>query len=249
MRLIPRLLLLLVITAAHADGPFGAEAEKVPTLKPYHAVYQARYNGLAIEAHRYLKVTDNGYQLVTEAKNFLGRIHEEENFHLDANNQLIPDDYRYQRSIFGKSRTETLTVDHDANTSVTQRKGREYQLDFAPGQLGPLSYQLAMAADLSHGVETLSYQVIHRGDIKEYHYRRLAEVDMDTPVGRLRTLPVERVRDDSDRETLLWLAPELNYLPVRLVQKEDGETYEMTLKSITLTPDTDSKTGDNDESR
>ncbi|MFA5493838.1 MAG: DUF3108 domain-containing protein [Porticoccaceae bacterium] len=247
MRLIPRLLLLLAVTAAHADEP--PAAEKPPVLQPYHAVYQARYNGLPIEAHRYLRVTDNGYQLVTEAKNFLGRIHEEENFHVDADNRLIPDDYRYQRSIFGKSRTETVTVDHDANKSVTRRKGREHQLDFAPGQLGPLSYQVAMAADLSHDVETLSYQVIHRGDIKQYRYRRLAEVDMDTPVGRLRTLPVERVRDDSDRETVLWLAPELNYLPVRLVQKEDGETYEMTLKSITLTPDTDSKTGDNDESR
>lgn len=227
MRLIATLTLLLL-----AASPWAGE----PELTPYHAVYEARYNGMPIEAHRQLQHTDKGYRIVTEARNFLGHIREEEHFQRDAKGRLIPENYVYDRKILGKSRKETIAVDPAKGISVTRRKGREQILDFSPGQLGPLSYQVVMARDLTAGATELSYPVIHRGHLKEYRYRRLGEAMLDTPLGKLRTVQVERVRDDSDRETLLWLAPDYHYLPVQLRQVEDGETYEMRLKSLTLNP-------------
>ena len=227
MRLIANLLLLMLATTATAGDP---------ALTPYQAVYSARYNGLPIEARRQLRPTDNGYEIITEARNFLGRIREEEQFHRDRTGRLVPDTYLYDRAILGKSRTETLAVDQVKGISLTRRKGREYLLDFSPGQLGPLSYQVAMARDLMAGKAELVYPVIHRGHLKEYRYRRIGEMELDTPLGKLRTVQVERVRDDSDRETLLWLAPKYHYLPVKLRQVEDGETYEMHIKSLTLNP-------------
>jgi len=216
-----------------AKAPAASPATK--SLPTYSAVYQASYNGIPIEAHHTLATTDTGYQLITEAKNFLGRIKEAESFHLDTKGTIVPDQYIYDRSIFGKSRTETIAVDHRDKTSLTRRKNREYLLDFEPGQLGPLSHQVALGRDLRNNARELSYQVILRGHIKEYRYQRLGEEELDTALGRMNVVKVERVRDSDERETLLWLAPSLGYQPVKLLQKEDGETYEMSIKSFKLT--------------
>lgn len=207
-----------------------------PALVPYHAVYTTRYNRFTIEANRRLEATESGWRIVTRARNFLGRIHEEENFHLDGQGRLIPETYVFDRSIMGISRKESLEVDSDDGTAHSERRSRDTSLDFSPGMLGPLSYQVAMAHDLARGEERLTYSVLHRGRLREYEYQVLGEVEMETPMGTLSTLKVERVREDDDRETLLWLAPSLNFMPVRLVQHEDGETYEMNIKSFTLGP-------------
>ncbi|MCK9563001.1 MAG: DUF3108 domain-containing protein [Bacteroidales bacterium] len=246
MRLLLPLITVFVAAVALAGDSDPATSAALsadhPALQPYRAVYTARYNRMPIEAHRRLRVDGDGFTLVTEARNLLGRIHEEESFHLDNQGGLIPGDYVYDRSILGTSRKETTAVNAAAGTSVSHRKGEETVLDFHPGQLGPLSYQIAMAADLAardlDGDATrLSYTVIHRGRLREYTYEVLNQsVDLDTPLGTLSTIKVERVRENDDRETVLWLAPELNYLPVQLMQVEDGETYEMTIKSFTLEP-------------
>lgn len=244
------LLLFLLTTLFFASAlagdstpePPAALTADHPALQPYHAVYTAHYNRMPIEAHRYLRAEEDGFSLVTEARNLLGRIHEEENFYLDEQGLLIPVSYVYNRSILGTSRKETITVDAAAGTSVTRRKGEETQLDFHPGQLGPLSYQIAMAADLAthNGIEDahqFSYTVIHRGRLRDYTYEVTAQdIELDTPLGTLSTIQLERVRESDDRETVLWLAPELNYLPVKLMQIEDGTTYEMSIKSFTLEP-------------
>ena len=222
---------------ASAGTPITADH---PTLQPYTAVYTARYNRMPIEAHRHLRSEGNIFTLATEARAFLGRIHEEERFHLDSEGQLIPADYVYERSILGTSRKESIAVDADAGTSISDRKGEQTVLDFQPGQLGPLSYQIALAHDLAAGATRMNYQVIHRGRLRDYIYQVVEDNEsLETPLGTLSTIRVERVRDDDDRETVLWLAPELHYLPVRLVQVEDGEAYEMSIKSFTLKPPRD----------
>jgi len=233
---------IAAVALAADDASTPALSADHPVLQPYHAVYTARYNRMPIEAHRHLRVAGDGFTLVTEARNFLGRIHEQESFHLDDQGRLTPDAYVYDRSILGTSRKETIAVDADAGTSVTRRKGEETVLDFHPGQLGPLSYQIAMAGDLAardpgSDVTRFSYTVIHRGRLREYTYEVLEQdVELDTPLGMLSTIKLERVRESDDRETVLWLAPQLNYLPVQLMQVEDGETYEMSIKSFTLEP-------------
>ncbi|HEY8386490.1 MAG TPA: DUF3108 domain-containing protein [Porticoccaceae bacterium] len=241
--------LTLCFTLFAVAGESGSASQQIsppsashPALQPYHAVYTARYNRMPIEAHRHLRVDGKRLTLVTEARNLLGQIHEAEHFHIDSEGRLIPESYVYDRSILGSSRKETTSIDARSRVSVSHRKGEETVLDFEPGQLGPLSYQLAMAIDLgthdqAEDVDQLSYTVIHRGRLKDYAYRIVEQdVNLDTPLGNLNTLKVERVRDDDDRRTVLWLAPDLNYLPVRLVQAEDGETYEMNIKSFTLEP-------------
>ena len=90
---------------------------------------------------------------------------------------------------------------------------------------------MQLQQDLIDGVEALRYQVISRGRLKEYRFERVSEELLNTPMGDIRALRVNRIREDNERETSLWFAPDMGYLLVKLWQREeDGEEYELLLK-------------------
>jgi len=51
-----------------------------------------------------------------------------------------------------------------------------------------------------------------------------------TPLGHFETLKVQRLGDQ--RETTLWCAPALHYLPVRIEQENRGSRVRLNLKSL-----------------
>jgi hypothetical protein len=62
------------------------------------------------------------------------------------------------------------------------------------------------------------------------------DVDEAVRIERLRIddRGIERVRDDNKRATFLWCSPTLNYLPVRIDQREDDNSnFRMLLKEYT----------------
>ena len=204
------------------------------TLTPYRVEYTARYNGLPITLARTFSPHDGGYRIATEASNFLGSITEEETFAAPAAGNLDPIRYRYRRSIFGNKRREETVFDHRNRRITNTYKKETVDLPYAGNVLGPLSYQIQMQLDLLAGTREFSYPVVTRGRIKDYLYRITREETIDTPLGKIDTLVLERVRDDDERETYLWLAEKFQYLPVKLLQREDGESYEMLIQSYTL---------------
>lgn len=218
-------LFFLSLTAVDAGEPVDE-----PTL--YEATYSARYNNWPINGERTLTRTGDVYHLVNQATNFLGRIQEEERFLLSHDGQLRPLSYSYRQRILGRGREEILEIDQGAGEAVHTRRGQTTRFEVEPHHLGPLSYQVQIGLDLEADVDSLNYEVIYRGDIRTFRFEHQGEEVIDTPMGSFDTVKLERVRDTDDRETLLWLAPALNYLPVKLQQLEDGERYEMHLKGL-----------------
>ncbi len=122
---------------------------------------------------------------------------------------------------------------------VTLYKGETEEIPLSEKLYAPLSYQFAMRQDLLDGRRELAYPVVRRGRLKEYRYLIQGEEILDTPLGELQTLKLKRDRDSSDRETYLWVAVNLDYLPVKLHQQEDGEDYEMLIESYTPSEEPD----------
>ena len=231
-----RIITLFVLCCSLSSLLHAAQAashNQPETLSPYSAEYTASYNGLPISMVRTLAATDEGFSLSTKASNLLGAITEEETLTLN-NGQIHPQHYQYQRAIMGKKRRETSTFDPDAQKIVNIYKDETVELAYNPQTLSPLSYQFQMQLDLLHGKTVLNYPVASRGHIKNYQYSIIREETIDTPLGQLDTVVVERQRDSDERETFLWLAPKLQFLPVKLLQNEEGETYKMQIKSYTL---------------
>ncbi|MCV6603979.1 MAG: DUF3108 domain-containing protein, partial [Porticoccaceae bacterium] len=61
------------------------------------------------------------------------------------------------------------------------------------------------------------------------------EETIDTPMGDIKTLKLERVKDSNKRQTTFWMAPEYNYLLVKFHRVEnDGDEYSLYLRDVEM---------------
>jgi hypothetical protein len=204
-------------------------------LKPYRAVYVNKVDAtisISGEAIRELKQLEDGtWELSVEASAMMANIREATRV-TQRDNQLLPLRYDYHRRILTRNRTAQLRFDWEAGHVTTDIDDKPWRMAIEPGIHDKLSYQLQMPADIADGKTSLSYQVADGGRLQTYRFNVTGEDRVDTPAGQFNAIRVERDRgEDSDRETLIWFAPELDYLVVRLEQVEpNGNRFTLLLK-------------------
>jgi len=217
--------------------PPTAPFQVTPT--PFRAVYEADYKGLPIRATgiRELKQTgDNQFTLSSTATSFFASVSEESNFTLTPENRLMPVEYQYHRKGIGKNRDASLRFDWPAQQVFSDAQPTPWALSIPMGTLDKLSYQLQMRYELLTAYQRgqpwppLAYQVADGGELKTYRFEVLGEENVDTPIGRFTALKIARVRTDSDRTTIFWLAPAYDFLLVRFLQEEQKGGFELILK-------------------
>jgi hypothetical protein len=109
------------------------------------------------------------------------------------------------------------------------KKNKVTSLPLQSGYLDIVTQKLQLRLDLQSGKETLSYPVISRGKLKQYDFKIIANEVLETAIGPLNTVLVQRVREDNQRQTKIWLATDWDYVAVRLEQTEDGDSSEMNI--------------------
>lgn len=199
-------------------------------IKPYSANYSATFNGMDIEANHRLEQLESGqYRETLQAKNIFGKINEQALFSLSEDQRLIPQEYKYERSLMGIKRAEQQIFDWSNQQLQYRKKDQLRLLPIEPGALDIITHKLQLRSDLQAGKENFSYPVISRGKLKQYVYRVMAREVLDTAIGPLNTVLVQRIREDKDRTTKIWLASDWDYLAVQLEQIENGESHEMKI--------------------
>ena len=77
------------------------------------------------------------------------------------------------------------------------------------------------------------YHVFDGRKLRPYYFVLRGEETLDTPLGPLKTLHLERAQAPEDRRFEVWLAVDLHYLPVRVLRPEDGGMDgELLIRSI-----------------
>jgi hypothetical protein len=90
---------------------------------------------------------------------------------------------------------------------------------------------LEAAAKTGEPWPVMSYQIADSGRFKTYSFKVTDEEEIDTPVGKIKTIKVIRVRKRDDRGTTFWLAPDYEYMLIRLKQIEkSGRGFELNLE-------------------
>ena len=94
-----------------------------------------------------------------------------------------------------------------------------------------LFFQLALTAPPPGG--QLTYRVFNGKKLRDYTYEVRGEETLDTALGPLRTLHLERVADHDEGRFEAWLAIDRHYLPVRVLRSDDtGSEMELRVESI-----------------
>ena len=94
-----------------------------------------------------------------------------------------------------------------------------------------LSFQLALINDVSDKNDSYNYNVISRGQIKQYNFSYIGEETIEIEDKAYKTIKLER--HSGNKATKIWLAPSLNYVPVLIEQyKDDDLDSTMTLDLV-----------------
>ena len=214
--------LLTVFQAALATPP-----------RPFTASYNASYEGISADAERSLSVEPSTGQLTLFGSS-LTRIDERSDF-LWVDEKPLPQHYEFVQKGFG-ARTRTIDFDHInmvADFSINDDRGK---LMLNGPAFDDLSGYLVAKEQLTQGAVHVRFNVVDRGEIREHHYKIVNRTMLETPLGKIKAVHLERVRgEDSARKTEIWLAPDHDYLLLKLVQTEpDGSAIELLIRSATL---------------
>ncbi len=236
---LPVLLAWLLLSGAALAQPSEEGTEQVP-LHPMELSYNASMDkGVSLKgsARRILEKRDDGtWRFRTDVDSFIADIDETLIFRWE-NNQVVPLRYRYELSgLLIKNRKEAIDFDWDKMVASGHHEGDRFSVALEEGVLDPMGYQLQLSQDIKAGKREMEYRVIDKGD---YDTDRFAVVDEEIRRingDEITTLKAEKVRDSgSKRQSLMWFAPERNYLLIRFLQVEpDGSEYELTINQASF---------------
>jgi uncharacterized protein with FMN-binding domain len=229
-----RLQLVLAFIATTCLQPAFAAPASTATLQPYSAIYSARYKGMSGEAVQTLSAAADGtFTLSRDADAMFVRIQEHSEFRLQ-NGEFIVSRYSYKRSGLASKKNIEQQFLWDRNLLQVTEKGKSRNVAIKPPLLDKLSYVEAVRLQLlSSGAElprTISVAFADRHHLKQYEFVVGAQEDIEVPAGKMRAVKLERHVREEDRHTVIWAAPSLDYLVIKLQQTDDGDNYELYLK-------------------
>jgi hypothetical protein len=205
-------------------------------LRPYTAQYDTSALGMHLTLQRELKTNGEGsYTLTNGGKILVVGFHEVAVFRVE-DGDLIPKSYVYQGTgLINRRREVHFTPGSDTIRSLY--KGEWYELPNREGTLDRLSQQehlrLLMLND-PNPRDDLEIRVADGRKVKDYKIVFMGEEMLDTALGQVRTLRFERLHDDPDRKSEIWVAPDWDYLMVKTIHIEDDKPVEIILTSASI---------------
>lgn len=210
----------------------GFPASAAPTA--FQASYSVEKSGLKLgDMQSTLSYTSNQYTYLKQVKaNGLAALISGDSVTERSNGlrqgvNLRSQNYSYHHKSKRKDRRDEFKF-----TTAAQVTGRfenqNYQLAVPQTTIDPALVELRLMEDIAAN-RPLNYQVTEKGKLKQYQFKRLGREKVSVPAGEFNAEKIQMARDDNERETILWLAPELNYVPVQIRHNEKGDIIDSRL--------------------
>ena len=138
------------------------------------------------------------------------------------NGAIAPSEFFYEDGTRRGEESFYTAFDWPKNRAITIARGQRSDLEVQPGVLDRATMYVALMRNLASGEAPRTYRLADDDTIKTYSYSRNGQETISTSVGTFATEVLAQQREGSSRRLLLWLAPELGFLPVRMEQHENG---------------------------
>ena len=220
-------LLLSTQTAVAIPTTFEANysvAKGSMTLGNLHT--SLKVNGGRYSYHKYTKATGLA-ALLTGIK-----ITENTDGIISGNN-IRPSSYLFNKKQRSKSKIDKIQF--SGNSATENYRGKPYKFNVDGNTQDRASLELVLARDVALNKARLSYPVIESGEKKIYNFQKLGNEKIQTPAGAFNTVKVKVLRSGNKRETIFWLAKEVDYLPVKIRHREKNDVIITVLKNYKKT--------------
>ncbi|WP_208609400.1 DUF3108 domain-containing protein [Moraxella canis] len=222
-------LITLLAASTFVGLPVAAVAADLPG---YSATYRVSADGKTGTATRTLTKTGNNYKYTVNARAAgVATLNQEATFSL-SNGRILPSSSTMSARILGIGNTHSIRFNNTGKSVVSTYKGKATTLNMPRQAYDDLSLEAQIRQDLINGKFSGSYQLVKKTEIETTKFRRAGNTKITVPAGTYDTVRIDRIHDDRDRATSFWLAPSLNYLPVRVSQTTDGKIISMELTKV-----------------
>jgi hypothetical protein len=223
-------LLTLMLATIPASPSAHAEAA-VP--RPFSATYAVTYRGIgagtitfdfARDAATDHYIYETHASPSTLARLFVSKAAMERSvMEIDASGTR-PIEWRLDDGKSGSEDDGELHFDWSSNRVTGVVEGKPVELTPEPGTQDRSSISIAVTTALLRGVEPGTIPLIDDNRIKRYVYTKKEAATVDSALGKIETVIYESTREGgSSRTSRFWMAPSLEFLPVRAEQVRKGK--------------------------
>ena len=236
-----RLVLLCLGLAACAAGASGGTSQPIP----FEIHYEVRVIGFGkgestveLEQHndRWMyrfDVTPKGILALLPGDTV--KIHARMRY---EDRRLISEEYTQEHSRL-TDKNLRYRFGADGHSVEVLKKGKMHFLHIPEGTLDEAAAQLQLTYDAARRDRPWERTVVAGGRLKRYRFQKAGTETIDTALGRINALRIERIRLRSsgtrEMDHRYWLSPTHHYLPVRVERiKKDTVTRILTVKALRL---------------
>ncbi len=201
-------------------------------ITPYEAMYRVEYKGRHVADATFRLRHDGDHQYVFTsatkarglAKVFRRPSPSEESVFDFVDGQITPQRYWFKDGTKkGKGNTE-ISFDWNQGLATSSYKQATVALPLDQPILDRITLQLQIMLGLKQGTDPSSHLLAYRNQLRRYDYSDAGERQVTTRAGDFNAVGFAQQREGSSRRTLLWMAPELSFLPVYMEQQREGKT-------------------------
>ena len=193
-------------------------------MSPFQASYQFSYNGKNMgSATRTLSKSGNNWSYVFAAKaGAIASATETSRFSLSGNN-IISNSFSRSSKILVHNNTMSINFNPNTKTISTKKDDKARSFAWKAGVLDELNAELQLREDLKTSGLKPSYAIADAKEIEARRFVKQGSEKVKTSYGTFDTIKVVMKHDKPNRDTIFWLAPKLDYTPVK-VSHQDGKT-------------------------
>mgnify|MGYP000045944922 FL=1 len=153
----------------------------------------------------------------------------------DDEGRFVPDEHVRHTRVAGVDDRWVSTFDWAADRVAVVHDGKDrYDLPLEGRALDPLSLKLEIQRRLRAADPDLEFLMGEEDEIDPQKFRELEHEWIETALGCLQTIPLEKVRRNNRRYTRAWHAPDFGNVEVRLEHgKVGGDHLEMRIAELT----------------
>jgi hypothetical protein len=209
-------------------------------LQPYKADYvfniDNKFNG---QSSRVLTQNRQGWLYTFNAKvPVLASATETSQFMLTPDQNVLSVNHTLNYKILVKTKKSSMVFHPTSHMVNVQHNGKASRYAGRVDALDDLNLEIQVREDLKRGKLKTEYWLADEKDIEPVRFINEGKTKVTTPAGTFDAYAIRRVHKRPTLTSTFWLAPALDYLPVKVVQKDDGTIYEFSLTTYQPMPAT-----------
>ena len=210
---------------------FNINAE---SINEYSAKYFYTSDEISIKGIRKLEINDGKYSLNFKAKNLLASMTVGSEFNI-SEGILKTNSYTIRVKPRFVNRDQDIVFDYAGNTiQSTGREEWQEEFDINKEILDPLNAQIKIRIHLISGLDKFSINLleIESGKVEKNFYEVTGKDIYTFNETDYECIILKRIRKTDDRETIYYIAPDLNFMFLKIV--DTGKDRNQTLELIEI---------------